>query len=76
MAMVKTSALDHDAKRYAMIKHGHTILTDAICDLHAVNTLSEKAGFRVSDSIFDTLDRLDEEMKSEMLELGTKTGLV
>lgn len=67
---------DTDVKRFAMIKHAHNILTDAICDLHCANELGGSVGVKISDSVFDHLDKQAEDMRLEMVELGSKTGLM
>lgn len=67
---------DADIKRYAMTKHAMNILTDAICDLHCANELGEKNGFRISDTVFDHLTKLKEEMQKEIIETGTRTGML
>lgn len=70
------TSTDHDIKRYAMTKHAMNILTDAICDLHCANELGEKNGFRIPESIFDHLDKVKEEMSKEIIQTGTKTGML
>lgn len=74
--MTMNRATDHEIKKYAMTKHAMNILTDAICDLHCVNELAENAGYRVSDSVFDHLDKMKEEMSKELVQTGTKTGML
>lgn len=59
-----------EVKKYAMAKHSLDIIEDAICDLHCANELSEKAGFRVPDSVFDQLNKLRESMKEEMVSMA------
>lgn len=71
-----TSYTDMDIKKYAMTKHAMNILTDAICDLHCANELGDKAGYRISDSTFDHLNKIKEEMQKEIVQLGTKTGMI